>query len=1076
MTCNFFRKIVLFITFFFVTGFSIAQQNKNEVATDSYYAIHWTRDDGLPDVYTHTMFKDARGFLWVGGESFSSELCRFDGAVFKKYLPGQKRGDISSDDVYTFKEDSLHNIWMGTGKGLSRYDMKADTFTNFSPFIDSAFPTLTIAPFWATKDEIYCMEPGGVITAVNIHTLKRKKILQLSKNQYPGIELNGWNPNKSFFDKSSKSFWFLYFNEEGGRRLEQIFLDGRVLFYTWPCYEGKASHGHHGHDAEDMCYDRGRNSVWINSGEGLLEFSLTNKRFRKIEAWSKLTKQKSYDRGVGVDIDMQGRVWFSTYSQGIFIYDPETDQAKPVFSNHDIQLKTGEHNLHIYCDRDGIIWTSDWLGKGIYELLPIDPLVKRYVANSSAKNTLSNDLISTIIPGPQGKLWLGTADGLNIFDPVTETFEVLRAKDLPGIKGTYILPIYIDTIQQKAWLSAGSLKTYEQYLGMSMYEMDIKTRKCSRIVFMDGSKRIDTSSVLNGVVRHYKNGFIFCDDLHGVFEIKEGSLVANLLIPLVPGGAGFGNILLAEDRYLFLSHGRTRPNFAFENKKGKWTRVSNALDGVGWWSALYNEKDQTYWVSEKDLVHYDKEFRIIKAYGEEDGYNAPMLNMLLDDDGNLWFANVSKQIGRFNTATGIFSTFSETDGYQKQDFIWMVPIMKDVRGDLYFGIGANWGAVHLNGGLDRVFPQRFSSASSTIYLTTLFINQKQFSLHTQVNELEKLSLKYDQNTIRIEAGIIDYYSRKKSKIRYKLGQNGNEGDWQYPPDHTIRYESLSPGSYKLVVQASNINNEFNSPEKILLINISPAFWNTWWFRTLAIATIILSIYLFYRRRIAFIRKEEGKKTALNQQLAQIEMKALKAQMNPHFIFNCMNSINSYILENDKKKASDYLTKFSTLIRLILENSDKQKINLADELAMLETYIQLEQNRLNNKFDYHIKIEASIKTIAFEIPPLILQPFIENAIWHGLVHKTERGVININIRKEPGRLICIIEDNGIGRAKAGLLKEQRVIKHQSMGMKVTEDRLRILNQLNLERPYVNIADLFTDTNEPSGTRVEIVIPV
>src|SRR4051812_5186159 len=267
---QFFRKIVLFITFFFVTGFSIAQQNKNEVETNRYYAIHWTSDDGLPDVYTHTMFKDARGFLWVGGESFSSELCRFDGAVFKKYLPGQKRGDISSDDVYTFKEDSLHNIWMGTGKGLSRYDMKADTFTNFSPFIDSAFSTLTIAPFWATKDEMYCMEPGGVITSVNIHTLKREKILQLSTTNRPGIEWNLWNTNKSFFDKSSKSFWFLCFNEEGGsgRRLEQIFLDGRVHFYTWPCYEGKTRHGHHGHDAEDMCYDANRNSVWINSGEG----------------------------------------------------------------------------------------------------------------------------------------------------------------------------------------------------------------------------------------------------------------------------------------------------------------------------------------------------------------------------------------------------------------------------------------------------------------------------------------------------------------------------------------------------------------------------------------------------------------------------------------------------------------------------------------------------------------------------------------------------------------------------------------------------------------------------------------
>jgi len=181
------------------------------------------------------------------------------------------------------------------------------------------------------------------------------------------------------------------------------------------------------------------------------------------------------------------------------------------------------------------------------------------------------------------------------------------------------------------------------------------------------------------------------------------------------------------------------------------------------------------------------------------------------------------------------------------------------------------------------------------------------------------------------------------------------------------------------------------------------------------------------------------------------------------------------LENNKKKASDYLTKFSTLVRLILENSDKQKINLADELAMLETYIQLEQNRLDNKFDYHIHIDPSIKTTSFEIPSLILQPFVENAIWHGLIYK-EGGIINISIKKLSNQLICIIEDNGVGRTKAELLKQQQSVKHHSMGMKVTEDRLRILNQLNLERPSVNITDLFTETNEPCGTRVEIVIPV
>src|SRR5206468_10306750 len=135
---------------------------------------------------------------------------------------------------------------------------------------------------------------------------------------------------------------------------------------------------------------------------------------------------------------------------------------------------------------------------------------------------------------------------------------------------------------------------------------------------------------------------------------------------------------------------------------------------------------------------------------------------------------------------------------------------------------AKWGTSDLNWGLDRVSPERFSSATSSVYFDTLFIDRKPFSLSSQVNELGELSLKYDQNTISIEAGIIDYYSKKKGKIRYKFGQNGKEGDWQYPPDHIIKNENLSPGSYRLVLQSSNMNNEFNSPEKVLVININPA--------------------------------------------------------------------------------------------------------------------------------------------------------------------------------------------------------------------------------------------------------------
>ena len=174
---------------------SIAQQRQNEIKRDQYEAVNWKVEDGLPFDWSNVIFKDANGFLWVGsgGGIEETDLCRFDGAVFKKYIPDPKKsGAINSGSIISFKEDSLHNIWIGTSKGLSRYDIKADTFTNFTPFIDSAFSKFNISPFWSTNNEVFCIEPGSLITAFNIHTLTRRKLVQVSKEADMGIH---WNTN-----------------------------------------------------------------------------------------------------------------------------------------------------------------------------------------------------------------------------------------------------------------------------------------------------------------------------------------------------------------------------------------------------------------------------------------------------------------------------------------------------------------------------------------------------------------------------------------------------------------------------------------------------------------------------------------------------------------------------------------------------------------------------------------------------------------------------------------------------------------------------------------------------------------
>ena len=419
----------------------------------------------------------------------------------------------------------------------------------------------------------------------------------------------------------------------------------------------------------------------------------------------------------------------------------------------------------------------------------------------------------------------------------------------------------------------------------------------------------------------------------------------------------------------------------------------------------------------------------------------------------------------------------------------MAPITKDVRGDMYFGIGSKNNG-DLNGGLDHVFPERFSPATSAVYFDTLFINQNPFSLYTLVNDLGELSLKYDQNTISIEAGIIDYYSGKKGKIRYKFGQNGKEEDWQYPLDHIIRYESLSPGSYRLVVQSSNINNEFNSPEKTLMININPPFWNTLWFRIVALLCIIGIIYgvlrwrLQQRFRLKLERSENEKQLAdfgqknaeLQQQKTEMEMQALRAQMNPHFIFNSLNSINRFILQNNREQASEFLTKFSKLVRMILQNSQASSITLDSELESLGLYLNLEALRFNYHFDYKISVPKDMDISALHVPPLILQPYVENAIWHGLMHKEEKGQLDINVSEEDDQVYFKITDNGIGRKRASELSSKSATKHKSMGLKITAHRIAMMQNSNgLESP-VKINDLVNPDGTAAGTEVIIKMPV
>jgi tetratricopeptide (TPR) repeat protein len=217
--------------------------------------------------------------------------------------------------------------------------------------------------------------------------------------------------------------------------------------------------------------------------------------------------------------------------------------------------------------------------------------------------------------------------------------------------------------------------------------------------------------------------------------------------------------------------------------------------------------------------------------------------------------------------------------------------------------------------------------------------------------------------------------------------------------------------------------------------------------------------------------------AAKKQTLQLEVRSLRSQMNPHFIFNSLSSIHRYIWSNNQEEASDYLTKFSRLMRLILDNTQHTFVTLSKELESLRLYLDLEALRCNGIFEYRFWIDPAINEEEVLIPPMILQPYVENAIWHGLVHKLpgEKGVLDIEIVLRKRSLVCTITDNGIGRKKAMEIKARKGHTHTSVGMKVTEGRIELIRKINNKEANVTVTDLEDESGQGTGTKVMIVLP-
>lgn len=426
-----------------------------------------------------------------------------------------------------------------------------------------------------------------------------------------------------------------------------------------------------------------------------------------------------------------------------------------------------------------------------------------------------------------------------------------------------------------------------------------------------------------------------------------------------------------------------------------------------------------------------------------------------DKNGMIW-AGTSNGLLTIDPNTHRVSTYNEFHGFPSADFTRAS--LKLNHDTLIFGTAK--GLVVFNPSV----VSNSSNSSSKVSITHFDVFDQ--TQNYFINHNDTIELKYNQNFFEIYFSLGSYGFAKGANYAYKL--NTVDPDWVTTSEQKAAYTNISPGKYTFYVKQGKVNEQTLTSVTTLHVFIKPAFWQTVWFKILVVFSLLIGIfgYLF-----TYIR--QLKAASLNTEL---EQKLLISQMNPHFIFNSLSAIQSFMYRNEAEEAGNYLSSFSRLVRLILENSRSTGISVAQEVQTLELYLELQKLRFPDKFDYCINLAPELKQSSFKIPPMMAQPFIENSIEHGLLHKQGKGNIIVELSEQNGLFKIVVEDDGVGLTKSKQISISKNHSHTSYATSITHER--ILNMAKGRKKEIGVGvkviDLFALGK--IGTRIEIAFPV
>jgi len=475
--------------------------------------------------------------------------------------------------------------------------------------------------------------------------------------------------------------------------------------------------------------------------------------------------------------------------------------------------------------------------------------------------------------------------------------------------------------------------------------------------------------------------------------------------------------------------------------------------------AMARSPDGTLWIATSGQgVAGIRNGRLIYSFTTQDGLTNNTCRAIFISGSDIWLGT-DKGVNRIHVEGGHsrITTFGKEDGLSS-DVVNAIYVNKD---DVY--VGSAGGLTHFN------VNQAGRGSFCKLRITSI-----QAVRHTWDFDTSGMVLPHRESSIRVDFTGISYRSTGNIVYRHRLV--GLDTGWQTSRETFLSYPTLPSGTYQLEIAATNKFGVESNPVRIVF-TVEKLLWEKEWFVFLVGILLTAIIWGLVWWRIRHLKRKNAEKISINNRMAELEQMSLKAQMNPHFIFNSLNSIQKYVMEKDILGANKFITDFSRLIRLTLEITSRSRISIDEEVRYISYYLELERVRFGNTFRYEITIAPGIDRLAYYIPPMILQPYIENSIRHGLRYREDdKGVILIRWTEDEEHLICTIEDNGVGRKQAAQFKSLSPIEYQSRGMTLTARRMEMMNQGRSSPISIQVKDLETEDHRPAGTRIVLYFPI